>query len=195
MQAGWRGRTRPPPSPEALKLLRAGLQHVADSNANPSLGAAPAATRCGEGEGREPRSRAGSTAVAGGQGRPVFWQGSPSAWLPQASGAGGESRGLEEEPLRTASSPCAPACPRLTPGLTVLLPTPEKLFQAMAVLAVGFTTWSPGAVSQQRALRCAPRLLSDHYAFFPSGAFLNFLRFFLFYFYFLGECKSQKQGP
>lgn len=148
-------------------------------------------------EGREEQSRDGSTGEASavqGTGQACILAGVPFCMAAQAGRAGGKNRGLEEDPLHTASSPCAPACPHLTPGLIFLLFTPEKLFQAMAVLAVGFTTQSPGAVSRLCALRCAPWLPSSCYTFLPSGVFLSFL-LYLFYLYFLGECKSQKQGP
>lgn len=138
-----------------------------DWNAKPS----PGATCCGAGEGRD-MAAWGRPAWCGGTGPARVWAGVP---FHTAAPVGGKSRGLAEEPLlscRPAGSPRAPACPHLAPGLIFLLFTPEKLVQAMAILAVGFAPQSPGAASRWCALRRAPQPLSDCSAFLPSGAFL-----------------------
>lgn len=75
-----------------------------------------------------------------GQGPPAFGQGSPSTWLPRLTGQ-------EEKAGAWRRSPCAAACRRLTPGLVFLLFTTEKLFQAMAISAVGFTAQALGQLA------------------------------------------------
>lgn len=75
---------------------------------------------------RAPLEAQGGPPRCGGTGQASILAGVPFRMAARAGRAGGKKQGPEEEPLHAASSPCAPACPHLTPGLIYFPPFHTK---------------------------------------------------------------------